>query len=180
MLFFEKNFGKEFHVAIFLETHQKNGEASPPEILRYANTHSIIEEPTNENESHTGITILLQDDYELLSYQIPLPGRILSIQIKHKSSKETFNIIALYNYQRAIMKKEQVLEVTSAIKSVLQPHSNNILTGDFNFVENDLDRSLKMSPFDIRTTKIWNDEMVATELVDPFRHQNPKKKCGLI
>ena len=176
MLFFENEIKNDFHLAIFLETHQKPDEQPPPEILRYQQSHHIIEEAVNDRETHTGITILLHDDYELLSFSAPLPGRVLNIQIEHKLLKEQYNVIAIYNYTLAALTDDKVTLLTTAIKSVTHPTFKNILTGDFNFAETDSDRATARSYPDLAVSRLWGAEMAELDFVDPFRQKNPKRK----
>ncbi len=130
----------------------------------------------NDNETHTGITILLHDDYDLLSFSAPLPRRVLNIQIEHKLLKVQYNVIALYNYQLRTLINDKMIQLTTAIKSVTHPTFKNILTGDFNFVESAHDRASSRTTYDLAASRVWQEEMAGTDFIDAFREKNPKRK----
>ena len=176
LLLFEKHCKKDFHVAIFTETHKNDNDARPSELNRYQNTHHIIESPRNDLELFTGITILIHKDYNIIKQTVAITGRIINIQIENEINKIKYNIIAIYNYTLNKLNSKTVTLVTDAIKSVIDPNGNNILTGDFNFVENDLDRSGKLFEKDKQATNAWNREMAEIDLIDPFRQKYPNKK----
>ena len=176
LLLFEKLFGKNFHVAIFIETHQSDNEARPPELLRFQNTHHIIEFHRNEQEPYSGITILIHKEYNVIRQEISLMGRVGMLDIENVTNQTKYQIIAVYNYNANNTTLKRIQKVTDAIKQVIYPRGNNIVAGDFNFVENDIDRSKKMVIKDKTISRMWNIEMNETELIDPFRHKNPNKK----
>ena len=91
-LYFEKEFGVNFHMAFFLETHQKSAEEVPEELLRYEHTHHIILSPTPENESHSGILALISLDYQILEIKELIKGRILNVKVRNQYDGKDQNI----------------------------------------------------------------------------------------
>ena len=83
-LFFEKEFSINFHMAFFLETHQKSKDDVPRVLLRYENTHHVILSPTPKDESHSGILALISHEYEVLETKELLKGRILNVKLKNQ------------------------------------------------------------------------------------------------
>ena len=176
LLYMHKHFGADFHVGILIETHEKDDDELHPLLAKLRPTHNIFIEPTNtaSGDTHAGVTFLLHTDYNLISSHNPIPGRVINFQIQHIDNGQTFNIIALYNYTHNA-NKVLTKTVTDAIKTVMSDDMENILLGDFNFVDNDLDRTRAMSVSDKVRTKVWNEEMEHLDLIDVFRSKNPKK-----
>ena len=52
--YFQKEFGAKFDIAFFVETHHKNGEEIPDEILSYQSTHHIIHSAAASDEPYSG------------------------------------------------------------------------------------------------------------------------------
>jgi len=55
-------------------------------------------------------------------------------------------------------------------------HKNNLILGDFNFVDNDLDKGKGMDQKDKAVDSYWNNFKDKRNLVDPFRIKYPRKK----
>ena len=91
-------------------------------------------------------------------------------------TKKVYNIVALYNYTTEKANGTLMRGVTSAIKAAIVPHEDTILTGDFNFVENDIDRTNGMYQHDKTIANVWKKEMKGVDLVDVFRHKNPSRQ----
>ena len=87
-MYFEKDHGIDFDIACFLETHHKTKEEIPPEILRYTNTHHIIHSTVADEDSHTGIIVLVSMQYEILDVKHLIQGRVLNIKICHLTTKK--------------------------------------------------------------------------------------------
>ena len=66
-IFFEKEFGNNFDFFFFVETHHKSKEEIPDGIVRYKNTHHIIDSPVVGNETHAGIIGLISKKYDIIS-----------------------------------------------------------------------------------------------------------------
>jgi len=65
-LYFEKEYKNDFQVAFFLETHHKDKSEIPSELLRYQNTHHMIDSPVATGETHAGIIGLISNDFDVL------------------------------------------------------------------------------------------------------------------
>ena len=128
LMFFEKEFKKDFQLAIFIETHQNDNEQRPQDLHRYNNTHRIVEAPRNVNETYTGITMIIHKDYKILNHSIPIKGRISNIEIENQNTQIKYNIIAIYNYTLGNLNPQTITQFTDAIKTAIKPETNNILT----------------------------------------------------
>ena len=105
-----------------------------------------------------------------------IPGRLLNIKFVDKASNESFNFSVFYGPQWKKKKKEEVIEIVNVFSSAHEASDNNIIIGDFNFVEHDVDKGKNMDCRDKMVSTIWNDFKVAKSVEDPFRIQYPRKK----
>ena len=61
MLFFQNQFPRgDFSIAAFIETHHKNREDLPEDLIHFEISHHLIHTPTH-NETHAGIVVLLSN-----------------------------------------------------------------------------------------------------------------------
>ena len=81
--------------------------------------------------------------------------------------------------QLAKMKKEDITECLETFNDLHNPSEINLILGDFNFVDFDIDKGKKMDQRDKLIHPIWQDFLSKTGIVDPFRVQCPKKKIFL-
>ena len=65
IMFFEKTFQNDFDFFFFLETHHKEENDLPNELLRYGETHHIVHSQTDEHDTHTGIIGLIRKNYDI-------------------------------------------------------------------------------------------------------------------
>ena len=174
-LYFEKEFTTNFHMAFFLETHQKSLDDIPEEILRYENTHHIILSPAPENESYSGILALISHDYEILQTKDLVEGRVLNMRLKNKFDGKDHNIFAVYFDTNKRLTKEKIEQVTNLLGAEMQGHTNNMIIGDFNFIDHEKDKVNGLNNKDKMVSSIWQPFLEHHDMVDPFRKQNPKR-----
>ena len=106
--FFAKEFNpKKFSIAAFVETHLKQSDPLPNRIKLYSNTYHIVNEPTPTNETHAGILVLIHKDFEITNTQAVQPGRVLCIEITHKTSKKNtiLRLSMVYQAIKQILKR---------------------------------------------------------------------------
>ena len=53
VIFFEKSFKNSFDLFFFLETHHKDKDDIPNELMRFEDTHHIVHSATDTNDTHT-------------------------------------------------------------------------------------------------------------------------------
>ena len=174
-LYFEKEFGVNFHMAFFLETHQKSAEEVPEELLRYKQTHHIILSPAPENESHSGILALISRDYQVLEIKELIKGRILNVKVRNQHDGKDHNIFAIYFETNKRLTKEKIKHITEVLESEMQNHTNNMILGDFNFIDHERDKVNGLNSKDKALSAIWKPFLEHYDMVDPFRQQNPRR-----
>ena len=178
--YFEKNFGTNFDVSIFLETHHKTKIDLPPAFLRFESTHHLIHSPHKEDEPFSGIVCLIARQFKVLDTTHLIKGRLLHIEIQHTSTLERFHIFPVYLHTNNNLNKTSVKNFVHALRTRLEPQINPnttvLLLGDFNFIDYALDKANGLNPTDRMVCKAWLPLLSEFDLVDPFRMQNPNKK----
>ena len=178
--YFEKNFGTNFDVSIFLETHHKTKIDLPPAFLRFESTHHLIHSPHKEDEPFSGIVCLIARQFKVLDTMHLIKGRLLHIEIQHTSTLERFHIFPVYLHTNNNLNKTSVKNFVQALRTRLEPQINPnttvLLLGDFNFIDYALDKANGLNPTDRMVCKAWLPLLSEFDLVDPFRMQNPNKK----
>ena len=94
--FFEKTFKDDFDFFFFLETHHKDENDLPNELLRYGDTHHIVHSETNENDTHTGIIGLIRNNYIINDVEHIIQGRILGLKLTDTNTQTSYRISAVY------------------------------------------------------------------------------------
>ena len=74
------------------------------------------------------------------------------------------------------MRKEDILDVLGKFEDIHDPHEDNMILGDFNFADLDIDKGKNMTSKDHTIKPIWDDFKSRCAIVDPFRVQFPKKR----
>jgi hypothetical protein len=74
------------------------------------------------------------------------------------------------------MKKEDIFTVLEHFDHLHDPHENNLILGDFNFVDFDVDKGKNMSSKDQTIKPIWDHFLGKSAMVDPFRLRYPSRK----
>ena len=175
-MYFEKTFNNDFDIAFFIETHHRSEEDIPQEILRYKNTHHILHSAVAKNETHAGIIGLLRKEYEIMNEKHLIQGRMLNIKIQHKIEKTKHNITAVYLDTNNHLTKDKIQNIVRKLRIENEDHSNNVVLGDFNFIDHEKDKRGGLNSTDKVVSKIWEPFLAETDMVDPFREQNPKKR----
>ena len=177
MAFFEKEYPQaNFSVAAFLETHHKDEDDFPDLINEYMVTHHCIHTPTPPDHTHSGIIVLVNKQYDILQSEIKIPGRLLNLHLPHNATKHAYNLMVYYARQVKQLRKPEMVSVVQAFSQVHDVSQNNIIIGDFNFADNDMEKGKGMDYRDHMMTTIWEGFTSAMALRDPFRTQYPKKR----
>ena len=96
VMFFEKNFKNEFDFFFFLETHHKDENDIPNELLRFKDTHHIVHSETDKHETHSGIIGLVSKNYNLTEEEELIKGRILRFKLQMVASEISYRIAVVY------------------------------------------------------------------------------------
>ena len=177
MGFFDKELpNANFAISVFVETHHRGEEDFPDLINEYQTTHTILHTPTPLDETHAGIIVLIRKDLEILKSCVKIPGRFLNVHFRDKVSDKVFNLTAFYGPQFKRIRKKDLHLTFEHFFSCHSKTDNNIVLGDFNFVDFDLDKGQGMDQQDNLIKQYWEDFKNKTRIVDPFREQNPSTK----
>ena len=120
--------------------------------------------------------MVLNEQFTVLSTDILIPGRIITVKFQHHVTQEDYLLTVYYGVQAG---KTTVAQFNAVFKSLLTDHApttNSFLLGDFNFVTDDLDRTNGMNKDDKKTAKQWSSFQTQFLLSDPFRHLYPKRR----
>ena len=174
--FFEKEFpNANFNVAAFLETHHKDTDDFPVVFKEFERTHHLFHTPTL-SETHGGIVVFVSRNNDIIDHKELIPGRLLNIKFADRFSGEQLNLSIFYGPQWRKKKREDVEKIVDFFNSAHEITDNNIIIGDFNFVEHDVDKGKNMDGRDKMVSSIWKGFGQAKAITDPFRTQFPRKK----
>ena len=177
VMFFEKSFKNDFDFFFFLETHHKDENDLPNELLRYSDTHHIIHSETEEHDTHTGIIGLIRNDYTISDIEHLIQGRILRLKLTNTTSKITHRISVVYLPTNKNIEIEGMQQILRKLR--FNDHTNNyndMILGDFNFIDHSKDKKNGLNSKDREINKVWIPFLEEMDLVDPFREQNPNRK----
>ena len=149
MGFYDKEFpDASFAVSVFVETHHRGEEDFPDLINEYKTTHILLHTPTPAEETHAGIIVLICREFEILTHCVKIPGRFLNVRFKDKVSGKVFNLTAFYGPQFKRIRKKDLHLTFEHFSSCHSKTDNNIILGDFNFVDCDIDKGQGMDQQD--------------------------------
>ena len=112
MEFFDKEFPEaNFSVAAFLETHHKNEDDFPDLSNEYCTRHHCIHAPTPPDNTHSGIILLVNKQYDVLHSEIKMPGRMLNVGLVHTVTKHAYNLTVYYAPQVKKISKPQMVNI---------------------------------------------------------------------
>ena len=126
-----------FSIAALIETHHKDANDFSQALGQFQETHHLLHSPV-KNETHSGIIILISKQFEIIEHDETIPGRLLNIRLKEQSND--LNLSVFYGPQWSKMSKEHVSNTISKINSIHDSTYNNLIIGDFNFAEFDVDK----------------------------------------
>ena len=162
-----------FAIAALVETHHTDALDYAQDLGRYDPTHKIIHTPVH-NETHSGIVLLVRKDFKILRELVAIPGRLLNVKLQKGETK--LNLSVFYGPQWAKMKKDEIAGCLGKFEDLHDPDDVNVILGDFNFVDFDIDKGKKMDSRDKSINPIWETFLSERGMTDPFRAQCPKKK----
>jgi exonuclease III len=176
--FLVANTNSNLDILILVETHHKKiGDVSSRLRLFYKD-FQVLHAPAEVTDPYAGIIVLVDKNLTVVQDSILLPGRLLNFKIKNE--KEEYNISAIYGYPGNNASQEKLRLFTDALRLSHHVADNNIIIGDFNFVDHDLDRTnqkrTEKNPLDNSLSKVWFKFIDELDLQDPFRKKNPKKR----
>ena len=172
--FFDSQFpNAKFSIAAFVETHHKDAFDYVQDFGQYHQTHEILHSPVH-NETHSGVILLISHDYDIISKNDAIPGRLYNVKLVKNG--RSLNLSVFYGPQWGKMNKEEISAVIEKFSPLHDHPENNIILGDFNFVDFDIDKGKKMSSKDQIIKPLWDNFLSEKNILDPFRVQCPRKK----
>ena len=176
-MYFEKTFKNGFDFFFFLETHHKDENDIPNELMRYKDTHHLVHSEVAKNETHAGIIGLIRKEYEEPKTEEIMQGRILNLNLTDQSKQTSYEISVVY------LPTNQNLNVNimrDIVHKLRLPNENDVanyvIIGDFNFIDHEKDKRNGLSQKDRQLNHIWIPFLDEMDMVDPFREQNPKRR----
>ena len=177
MKFFDAAIQSDFDVLVLVETHHIDiDDVTSLSLLRQ--NYRIEHTEADTGDPYGGIIILVSKNLVVSDVEELVKGRLLNFKIT--DSQHQYNISALYGYPGSRASPARLRTITEKLKMRHQISDQNIILGDFNFVDEDLDRTNKsrvgQNHIDKALTKVWIEFSHELDLSDPFRVKNPKKR----
>ena len=94
----------------------------------------------------------------------------------HIINKTQYNISAVYLDTNNHITKTKIESIVTKLHEENQEHPNNMILGDFNFIDHEKDKINGLNNTDKLVCKVWQPFLSQVDMVDPFREQNPKRK----
>ena len=85
------------------------------------------------------------------------------------------NIFAIYFETNKRLNKDKIKHITEVLESEMQNHTNNMIIGDFNFIDHERDKVNGLNSKDKALVGVWKPFLEHYDMVDPFRQQNPRR-----
>jgi len=129
---------------------------------------------SNDGNSKAGVAFMINNDYikdkteNQWNHTVIIKGRVLTIQIKR--NEQEYTIMNVYMPNRQKEKIKTINEIKEHIKKIENPN-NLIITGDFNFVTDALDR-LPPHKDNNRISKNWTNITNEYKLIDRWQKEN--------
>ena len=177
MDFFDKEFPNgSFGIAAFIETHHRDIDDFPDKLKEYEPTHNFFHTPAPVEHPHRGIILLVHKKFKVVSWKVQIQGRLLNLQYRDEVEDKVFNLSAFYGpVQRDVVSAE----VEGLVQHFYYLHhatQNNIILGDFNFIDNPLDKGKGLDGHDKMICRFWDDFKKLSRVSDPYREQYPSAK----
>ena len=167
-----------FDILVLIETHHASINDIQPLFHGYSGSYELLHSEKVEGDPYAGIVILFNKQLNIAHQTVVLPGRIVNFGVNCGNDK--FNISAVYGYTGTKATQDNLRHMTELLGKHHDMSHLNIILGDFNFVDNDLDRTnsrrLGMNPSDKALYSVWKDFIDTIDVSDPFRIRNPRKR----
>ena len=167
-----------FDVLILIETHHKSIDDVKHVLHRHSSSYKLFHTVASSDDPYAGIIVLVGGAYEVSDFSVVLAGRLINFKLQY--AREKYNISVMYGYPGSKTSVHKLENFIDELNSHHDPADNNVLLGDFNFVEYDIDRTQQNKTgrnyIDMKLCGTWSDFLQTLGLVDPFRVRNPKRR----
>ena len=174
--YFRKEFGTNFDIAFLIETHHKNFESIPDELLSYQSTHHIIHSAAASDEPYSGIVGLVSRNYEIVKVSHLIQGRIINVRLRHVAENSEHSVTAVYLYTNNQLNIAKTDNIIGLLRDTYDEDVENIILGDFNFIDNHHDKTNGLNQTDRMVSDRWLPFLSEVDMVDPFREHHPSKR----
>ena len=121
--------------------HAIDNEKICQDIKDFEITHKVIHSFKSENDSYACLTFVISKNYEVTDQHELEKGRIYQIRCESMLMSDLkYNIVGFYGYPSDYSTVQRNRHI-SKVKESLKVDEINILMGDFNFVEESIDRN---------------------------------------
>ena len=176
--FLWSNISGPWDILILIETHHKMIEDIQPVLYTYKNNYHMMHTEAEEVDSYAGIVVFVHNRFKVEDENILLVGRLLKFTLI--TPKSTYHISIMYGYTGNSATRSKMELFTEKILSSHKRNDKNLILGDFNFVDNDLDRvsatRVGQNQSDKTLEQPWLHTIAELDLEDPFRFKNPRRK----
>lgn len=166
-----------FDILILIETHHISLSDITPHLHMFSTAFTISHTEASEDDPYAGIAVLVSNRLTTSNISAVVPGRVLSMTVDNGRDIIVMSII--YGFTGAKATASALQLIVDRLSETHDPKDNNMILGDFNFVDSPLDRTNKngrgMNHKDILLSEIWLRFVGMFGLSDPFRSLNPKK-----
>ena len=100
----------------------------------------IHTEATGE-DSYAGIIMFIAKTFKITRSTELIKGRMLNTKLKHTTTNKDYNITSFYGYSGKDSPQNKISAVIEKLETTHDQGGENMILGDFNFVDNDLDRT---------------------------------------
>ncbi len=177
LLFLVNNFSI-FDVLILLETHHKDSKELPSILDAYKNSYHLIHTEASLEDPFAGIIVLVDKRVTVISQTELIQGRLLNLKLK--LGDNVLCVSTMYGYTGKKSTPSKLKLFTEHLEKNHSIQGQNIILGDFNFVDNHLDRTSKarqgLNQVDKSLHNVWLDFIDRLDLTDPLRARNPKRR----
>ena len=176
--FLKSNFSglKKVDFTLLIETHLSDSDGVIDELRDLEITHEVTHSFWNQSDTHAGLCFISSRNYSVIEKREIIEGRILNLKCESKVEPGTiYNLVGFYGHtsNKAASLRQ---DIVNTLKDALSMTHTNILMGDFNFVEDALDRNGKL-PNNLEKDRqvLFDCNKIKTDfdLVDTFRILNP-------
>ena len=130
-------------------------------------SHHFVNTSTPPDHTHSGIIVLVNQQYEILHTDIPIPGRMLHVRLVQHATQHTYNLAVYYARQVKQLSKAKMVDIAAKFLQVHDVSHNNIIIGDFNFADKDIYKGCGMSHRDHMMTSTWEEFISAVAWLIP-------------
>ena len=167
-----------YDILILIETHHKSLSDISTILHPHSTSYTLFHTEASPDDPYAGIAVLVSKTLGGITQSVLVPGRLINLKIDQ--GRGDLNLSVMYGFSGASATVDKIKRFTEILAEVHNVSDNNIVLGDFNFVDNDLDRTNKnfsgMNSKDKNFSNVWTEFTDALDLSDPFRARNPRRK----